>query len=1205
MTSLENNLAKIYQLANQEKIPARFIYSRGYRYEENINYFEKHDDIVLLNALEEIKTLIEKNYPLIDCYDLYKKVIKLSVEDIACIYLSIRKDDLDTVNVYLDAYNARVGRQEHPPFGMNENGVIPTLEAWLNQFIEDTKKDSETFENEGRYLTNLRSSITPSNTSFDQFLLRKETIVYYLYLNGRRLELKDGFDLFTTGKATQNIPIIEWLGEQPPVRYKVFEGLNLDGISINAPLNSHIIRIYYYHETSYFIGELDLYTSVLTITFTGLNKNYSPLKFERALRETLGVTIVAKDEKDLIGELYMTLPPIKLNPAYLQFVLLSAKWFRNIHVDDTRESKLHMRFRGFRGNSNYYPKGYVSTAFGVRVSFDAVTDVSGVNYQILNVSKSRSISDIISFTEFLKYLLGYYLDNNTQKEIIANFTKFIYAHFDYDGGKAQNLAVKQFYTPIKKIQLLKQVNPEMFNKGSSRLVSCEKQPIIIQADEVEAWRNLTVGDEERNVILFPPPEPGQTAKSHWYVCPDDNFPYINFRENKNGTVPFIVKCSGHGKNLGDLKKYTQVNSKNKGPSAHEAQTFKLRKYGERGVVYPSILNFLSVLEPDLDVTEIITQGTDINGYSFLESVLLATGTEMEEKRSDRLIQLKNLWNSILDEQFVAVYRQEFYDDSDPENLELRLRNLKYLDSALVKRGLEEYFGINIVIFRPAELISSTKSNINPNLIIEVPRFAEYHIHTFYPKRDSIFLIKTLGAESDQVEHPHYHYLNYVCGKEQNNKLFNLIRQANENYLWTYNASNNEMVCHLNPSDLINWIHIVTNARRNCKKQECGYSLKILSQKIDGYGKTRVVNLSLTEGAEGNKLSIITLPTSPLGAPESLEIYYTTGTIARKLFGEPTGINADGYWYKILDYEYGIFIPVSGIDEDEHTICPATPITLEQLNQESEYQRFTKFKQASKLLIDLIQWVWYIERDDNDPLDVWWSAHVKETSKSILSQKLPDDDKLNIFFPSDVSTSVQAIDAIHEWWSDIFKKGKIILNSAMNVRLKQYFEKLRRDTLGLDNKPPKYVNSLLNSNIGNFNAQQDNLLFINPSNLRKWLELKNKRKNNQIIEYVAMDQIQSEPVLVKLANGKIFMIQKLLDGSLFNTLMLCEIWKQKKINIGYEFETSEEVSDDYPPYVVYQALRGELIPIENYTQSPEFYSVINYNGTQYAAMLPLI
>lgn len=1204
MTSLENNLARVYQLAATKEIPARFIYSRGYHYSEGTNNFEHPDEVALFDALSEIKALIDQNYALIDCYDLYKKVIRLSVEDIACIYLTIRSDDIDTVNVYLNAYNARVGRQEHPPFGISDTGAIPTFEAWLNQFVEDTKKDIETSKKYLNELTNLKNTFVPDNISMEQFVLRKQTLSYYLRIKDRRLEPKDGFDIFTTGEANYDIPIIEWLGEQAPVRYKVFEGPNLENISLGAPIDFHTIRIFYYHDTTYYVGELDLFTSILNITFTGIGKSFSSVGFERALATSLGVTIIAKDQKNMIGELYMTLPAIKIKPVYLQFLLLSTPIFRSIYIDDTKEIKLHMRYRGFRGNSSYYPKGYVSTAFGVRVSFENVTDVNGINYQILKVSKANSLSDILAFSGMLRYLLGYYSNNKTQQELKDNFTKFVYSHFDYDVNKTQT-TVKQIYTPMKKIELLKQLNPEMFSKGGSRLVNCEKQPIIIQEDEVDAWKNLTVKGEERTVILFPPvssTSSGNGVSSHWYVCPDDKFPYINFRKNKTGEVPFIIKCSGNDKELGDLTEYTRVPHEIKGPSSHEAQTFKLRKYGERGVVYPSILNFLGVLDAELDVTSVVTNGTDINGYSLLEAAVLATDRlEMNDTRSERLVQLKDLWNTILDEQFVSVYRQEYYDDSDPESLEDRLRKLSYLDSSLVKRGLEEYFNVNIVVFRPVELISSTKSNINPNLIIEVPRFTEYHVQTFYPKRPSIFLIKTLGAESDLVAHPHYHYLNYSCGVDENNKLFNFIRQANKNYLWTYQAKENEMVCHLNPGDFINWINVVTQARRNCKKTSCSYNLKILSQKIDGYGKTRVINLSTGVG----NLSVVTLPVAPLNIPENNEIYYTTEQVARDLFGAPTGINADGYWYRILDYEYGIFIPITSISEAEYTECPSTPITLEQLNQESDYQKFAKFKQASKLLTDLIQWVWYFERDDNDPLDKWWSEHILVKKMASLSQKMPDDTKLNIFFPSGIQTSTQAIESIHEWWPAIFKNGKINLNSSMNIRLKQYFEKLRRDTLGLNNIPPKYVNSLLNSNIGNLNTQQDNLMFVNSTNLRKWLELKNKRKHNRIVQHVIIDQIQSEPVLCKLPSGKIYMIQKLRDGSLFNALMLCEIWKNQKVNPGYDFETAEQESDDYPPYVVYQNLKGELFLVENLERAPEFYSVINYNSTQYAAMLPLI
>jgi len=1196
---LENHFFLLYDLARQRKIPPRFVYQRG----------------ELIDGYGEIIELLKTN-SLIQVFDFMKLVINISHQDISYIYFENSNKSVSIVvsqiNAFYNMLNSRIGRQNIPHVELEGDTISGYLE-WKELFMSETLEEAESLSNYTKYLS-LVANTPAVDVPIDETFISNFTLELYISILGKRVESSDGFTIFNKAVPSRTIPFIQWNNASNQKRIKAYEDLDLSSFSHQEILTPNIFAFNF--DTIHNKNKKKInYKSIINLE-KGVLQIDIPSKiggisiedsFIKAFLEAFpGVEIEGKRRANIDGYFNIMIPK-NVDFPVLQYIIMNNVQFRNFYFRDATKTRLDRGkfeccFRGFIGTKNYYGKQYISSSAGVNLAFDTTFEKGGQTFQKIMIKKAVNFQELNSFQAFFKILMGFYFIEQNYEKVKDLFAETIYTKF-FSGGKARSISsasnisrTMKLGLPISKNQLLKQESPEMFSFNNARVTSCKKQPIIISETDVEDWKNLLVGGKERDILFFP----GGDIKSFYFVCPNDDLPYIALKPNsipsKNVLTdemfvhlekyPLIIECVKTKTNISTKKPKTQ--KVNKG--THVTKTFKIRRFGDRGEIVPDLRNLFKLVSPD---SEPLLEGVDVSNYSFIEAMMLSEEHDFSEDQEERLDSIQIVKRDIIETVRPEVYMQELYDLSVFGILS-KLENDDYFDSELFVRGLEEYFETNILIFRPKILKKGIKTNEKSEIVIETPRNYEYHVRNYNPKRKTVCLFKTMGSESDgDVRVPHYQFISGLPETTDfTHEIYKFVNLIEKTLIWSFDyrepSGYQDLNCRLNPSNHIMWNNILDEEI-------------IFSQFIDGYGKTRIVNIVTPE----EPLSIVTIPVAPLNVKMGHEIYYGTSSNVRDIFGKPSGINEYGYWYPMLDYEYGFFIPIKNISESSTPEVPKPPINLLKKGESSSYGQYSLVKKSSKILIELVEWCWRWDTSEGG-LDEWWARYIK-TGEDDISYSKPILKNIDIFFPFAEDTDT-AIESLHKWWPDIFtigRQNKILLSRDLNQSLYNYFVYRDRQTKGLENAPSKYVTSFYESD-SDYNSSETSIVFVDDSKFKQWLDMKTKVKNNNISDKIDIENIGMEPYLYT-RDSKIYMIQKLNVPTIQNAVMISAEWVKTGINQGYYFnDQTLNNRDELPPFGEYQIDEDKLIPVSDFTYGlKDYHSIINYGGTLYAAMLPLL
>lgn len=160
----------------------------------------------------------------------------------------------------------------------------------------------------------------------------------------------------------------------------------------------------------------------------------------------------------------------------------------------------------------------------------------------------------------------------------------------------------------------------------------------------------------------------------------------------------------------------------------------------------------------------------------------------------------------------------------------------------------------------------------------------------------------------------------------------------------------------------------------------------------------------------------------------------------------------------------------------------------------------------------------------------------------------------------------------------------------------------------------YIESYYSSEY-DFDFVFDGILFIGDDDLLNWLSIEKNPNNFNIKQHI--DHKMStlpEPYLHQDDNGRVYIIQNVLNSSLSKAIAVSEKWLKYQINIG--FEPIPTPIDEFPVYMVYGiSPYGTMVPIEDFTLGSKNYAKILYYGTKsekikgknnrYAAVLELL
>jgi hypothetical protein len=809
----------------------------------------------------------------------------------------------------------------------------------------------------------------------------------------------------------------------------------------------------------------------------------------------------------------------------------------------------------------------------------------------------------------------------------------------------------------EKVKNLRNAAPDVFLKGTvgySRLCSCDHQPIIISdEDEAKDWKNKTFVDKKENeekyrqIANFPPKKDETLFR---FTCPTDDRPYPYLVENnteENSDKYPYVPCCGKEDRLDEFFNiyYKETGEKAKSYKSYEINTIKVLDYKRTGKIPLQIQELLSSYSTD-EKFEFNRIGSVRSVNSLIHCIMVAL-----QDINDDATNYRNLNDNNEREEFckiirqkmiinfpdLNIYKQELYDITS-EEIKYKLEdNNEFLDPALYYRGLEELYNINIFIFTP-------ESDGNKDPSIEIPRHKFTHIRPDRPERDSIIIFKHNGGESEDLKYPQCELIfnsgkikdkneakedeiidkkgrgrpkkqekekesqetleksEYFFGQTMTNILYTSLEKFSKNYIFSFpknvqGVEKDKIQIRLNPYSSIFYNDILNNP------------IKIISQFIDGYGKTRIVNIQIAQ----YKISLFIPPTQPFNIKTSLEkeIYKTTSDVVTTIFGEPKKVTKDGLWYSIIDYEYGMFIPC--VTKSSITL-PEAPSLIKNIENKynDQINNYRNIKKYFNMFENLV--IWGLRSNG--------ILNLKDLKKIDKYIKIVDniDYTIGPVYRDRRLPSEQNFSFLHTWWPNYFTRdNKVKMTATLYDKMFKFLKRYYTLTDGLSLSPAKYLENVYEYE-EDFEKYFNSRLIIGSEHLEMWRKQRKSGVSSEAIIYKDLTKksllSQEEPFLYMMdsMNGvsKIYIIQNIKTGSKLRATFVCKTWIETKYNLGYivndeDVETIENEKPETAIYYINPSYKIVYAAQENITGKTTEYIQLLYDRTSgyYHAMLPLV
>ena len=1242
ITPFDNEISILYKWVRYFNIPVKLIIIST---EIKVNY----EKTIYTNGVEKIQNLIQYGYNLSRIHGELSD--KLELEYIIMLYALLSIQNKMLLSNIINEINQLYENLDIHDRIKDEIELKLILDDWKNNITADLKNnlldldDLEAIHNElSRYQEILVSPIKVDHVIIKAVPVLKST--------NKPPQLADEMDLFDKSIPSNDIPFIRY-NRRPNGKknelFKLYRGKtveempNYDIIIPNTSQSNNINTFYMtiwsgkgtlYKTTkeSYMIGKYNIDDNILTVKTPieeGIDQNTIISKIEKSFP----ITINNVTETGISGEFYLY--DLDINYIYLVDMIINTELMSSyIFVKETNNSyaekqqlKIYYKsFSGFVEEEEKITEGYIVNPSSVSISLtqsyahggEIITTQSptgpikyrlthNLPYVRVKITQAESIKVANQFSKIFSRLMQFYKAEKANTERL--FISFI--------PEINSLITKPFTTLNKsggrkgtdsKIERLKETAPDLFVNGYARKCQCILQPISIPPEEIEAWKNKTFLYKEimkeRQVMPFPPINPKWT-----FVCPNDSapFPGVKFNTNLSNKdiypcVPCCFKDNQIDPNVNSNynKCYREKSLKKQKLLIKDKQKIKTDKIlppGRHGFLPKSIFDLLSKYsDKSVDVIRI---GVPNSVNSILHSVSIAirdTSYISLQTYKEKEDYVSNIRNIISSKTLPNLIKQEMYDFTDDEIIEQLSNPKNFLDPNLFYRAIEESYNINIYVFSP-----SKKKDISSLGSLEMPRFKLFHSRSPRPKRTAVLLFRTWGAKSDFLNYPQCELI--VDRDDNNNKtvtnfgldmnilLQNTMATIKRNITWELTPQK------VKPTKII--------ARDNIYSRENYFTMlgKLPTQQIvDGYGKARAFIFP----SENENITVII----PSSQPENLP----TGNITRanvntvvSIFGKPGSITknnnmTDGLWYKVLDLNYGIYIPIISTEQYiDIEIGPNNPL-VERGKQ--VVQRIRKIRKDLEYIIQIILWLYLLSKMD-----------IKSfVTQYIFIGKDYVEDSSTVYNLSGLNRKFPIVESVDEGISQLillvptlFKENRLYLYSQKFFDgLFYHLEKYDKERMPKNNKIPTVIN-IYDLSEEDFTHQRHVAIFTDEKDMKTWINSLDKLsfKNIIIEDHLNISNaLRTEPYIYMAPTGNIYLIQNVIGGSQKRALNVAYNWYLHKINTGHR---TLKFNTDIPVNVVY-GISPALAPIiieNNAGKSTQYLQILLYGSDQYSAMLPLL
>ena len=1099
-------------------------------------------EIIVEDILSEIKKSAKKNTSIINLIDnvLSKLGKNFKIRDkLLPLWLAYNsKLNKDYERIGKDALNNITTELIKKKIIITGNQL---LGEWKN--IERTK---EKFNNTIKYRKiNVRQKvklfkefdkIEESIVSTD---FRTEYIQFILTLNIKNISI---LELFNSVVLTEFVPfatthnfyklLIDFI---PPDEWS-----NTSGESMILKVNkkedaSTSSKISNYLDTILHIDQSNNVTAEININIE--KGNISRDKFiQRSLDVFNGIDINVEktEENKVVGTFYF--PQQTLDKYIFSDLIMNDDIFKLIINIDDHEAATKKK-PGIYIHFEHPKTGYVTATITEKIMTkndqnmkgeDPVFFPVGESFIRVRISKSNNMQAVEHFKDMLGKLFVRY--DKKYNEIRDFYKQYIP---DFGNVEVEEIEEK------RDLRLSKEV-PEIFGVGGfSTYCNKERSPTIISEEEA-----MVLKEGGQSVMKFPRDTPTDKDSlkfpmdgedQRYYTCNNKKYKYIGLQENnlKNSDVyPYVPCCFSREQTKKPIyqhyyegKEYKIMDKKQN----NIISTDKILKHDQYGTLPSNIDNLFSIIDPDPN-TVYVRRGVGVsdkrNVNSFINAVMEALdettdilSLEDEDELESELIDQRN---KLATKKKAALCRQELYDMSTQEIIKIIENGNMYFNPKWFIHLLEDRFDCNIFLF--------TKKTLNGEMTL--PR----HLQAYYKnvnRNRCIYIFEHMGSKSDiDIRYP---WPQCELIVKYNNKTGNVQDS------FTFEESKNirRVYSRLRQSyALDNFI--------DERYLPIHSSIKILSQFIDSYGKTRRLNINF----DNTLISLIISPIQPLPVKETLkqtiysikidlamklvkilDIKIKSQTILRDNAKELNGILGNVYISiplkdtKIID---GISIKEYGLSYTE--------------NQLSILNQYNRNKKLARYLVEYTIWIYsrYLNK----------SGIVDITNKNI--SKFAEQ-----FFKVDSTFEYGYISKKFSKNSPLLQNGKIVVDSKETIKRLIYVLRLTSQR-NKDNVLQYYRRKMIKNyyvDLTDFNQHEHQVILFGEESIEKWVS-----ENN--ITYVLFDEVQigiNKPYFFKnnLVNNTIYLAQN--TTSIDKATNIAITWEKDGYNPGIHAQESNQVA----------------------------------------------
>jgi hypothetical protein len=740
----------------------------------------------------------------------------------------------------------------------------------------------------------------------------------------------------------------------------------------------------------------------------------------------------------------------------------------------------------------------------------------GNEYIRVKITKTTNIESVNSFINIMSKLFQQY---NEQYPIVEKLYIQYAPRFDI----ITESDIKELESDNKNLFKL---NPELFAKNYSR--RCPNKVSVVKDKDVDELKREGV-----QLIRFPNSE--KISKQYWYKCDDPIYKYPGLKDNNlekanRDKYPYIPCCF---KNIQTekpkFKEYFNIAYNNEEKidykqSQHTilTSTKKMLKYDSIGKLPEEIQSYFKSIDPSW---EYVRTGMDITTSSFIECLLKISDTNLPGSNISRKDIILTARSEL---QNFSICRQQCYDITTNMIKNISIDEEQYFDPKIFISLLEDVYGVNIYLF---ERIGNKTEMI-------IPRYTHGY-YRLYKKIPSVCILIHRGSEIDLSPYPQ---CELICRYKPDEQI---------KYLFKHNSDISESL-----SDTFNKLTLSYSLENKIIPIKFPWpeNIDIISQVIDSYGKTRLINIKNADTDE--TLMLMTSPIPPFGVPEikfDTNVKKNTFKMVTK-FIKLLNIQ-DIYQFvpenklktSVISGKIGnvdIIIPIIESDPKEDIPIIKEGITTYS-DQPSIIDLYNKNKKIAQYVSEYFYWMFSNHVDGNS------LEYVIENQDAIIIEFVKDKVEIKKDFEYNPRSKKFTIDNK----SGVIENSKFIAKSKEMIKRLVYILKLEikfniNNLMNYKNTPS--INNFYN-NASDFKQYPIQVILEGNNSIEKWLNEQNK-------SFILIDHIKdnlTEPYFFQnnLIDKNIVLLQNTDD--IDTAIHIAVEWQLKNVNIGLDIKTKQD------------------------------------------------